>query len=403
MPKLEFNLPISGIQINQNITTHKKIILRSSVRLEERPSYPHCGNQQVRIKAYQRRDIKHSFWEDRLVLLDLTVPKFHCQGCKRYFMARVPGVLPRKQSTEQFRKDVFNLHQGGLTLSRLSITHQVSCSTVERWYHDYIGYRVKELSGRPCPIVLGIDEHFFTKKQGYATTLVDLRNHKVFDVALGRSEADLGPYLAKLPGKEKVLVVCMDLSETYRRMVKKHFPNAMIVSDRFHVIRWINHQFLKTWNEIDPDKRRDRSLSGVMRYHEWNLKKDKKQRLEEYFKEQPVMKAIYDFKTGLNALLVQKRQNKHQAKVLIPQLLWYIEECKKSPLVHFQELARTLKRWLEPIARMWRFTKNNGITEGLHTKMEMISRRAFGFKNFQNYRMRVIALCGWDGVFKLRN
>jgi transposase len=36
---------------------------------------------------------------------------------------------------------------------------------------------------------------------------------------------------------------------------------------------------------------------------------------------------------------------------------------------------------------MWRFSKSNGITEGFHTKMEMISRRAFGFRNFQNYRL----------------
>src|SRR5690554_4523764 len=61
-------------------------------------------------------------------------------------------------------------------------------------------------------------------------------------------------------------------------------------------------------------------------------------------------------------------------------------------------LAVTLKSWLEPIVRMWRFTKSNGITEGFHTKMEMISRRAYGFRNFENYRLRVLALCGWDGV-----
>jgi len=42
---------------------------------------------------------------------------------------------------------------------------------------------------------------------------------------------------------------------------------------------------------------------------------------------------------------------------------------------------------------MWRFRRNNGITEGFHTKMEMISRRAFGFKNFDNYRLRVRACC----------
>ncbi|MGA1206642.1 MAG: transposase [Litorivicinaceae bacterium] len=61
-------------------------------------------------------------------------------------------------------------------------------------------------------------------------------------------------------------------------------------------------------------------------------------------------------------------------------------------------LARTLTSWLEPIVRMWRYRYSNGMTEGFHTKMEMMSRRAFGFRNFNNYRLRVLAHCGWDGV-----
>ena len=47
--------------------------------------------------------------------------------------------------------------------------------------------------------MLGIDEHFFSRKKGYATTLVDLKHHKVFDVVLGRSEASLRSYLKRLP------------------------------------------------------------------------------------------------------------------------------------------------------------------------------------------------------------
>jgi len=46
-------------------------------------------------------------------------------------------------------------------------------------------------------------------------------------------------------------------------------------------------------------------------------------------------------------------------------------------------IAQTLRSWLAPIVRMWRFTKSNGITEGFHTKMEMLSRRAYGFRNFE--------------------
>ncbi|ASQ46510.1 hypothetical protein clem_09805 [Legionella clemsonensis] len=39
-------------------------------------------------------------------------------------------------------------------------------------------------------------------------------------------------------------------------------------------------------------------------------------------------------------------------------------------------------------------TQNNGITEGFHRKMKLIQRRAYGFRNFENYRLRVRVLCG---------
>jgi transposase len=47
----------------------------------------------------------------------------------------------------------------------------------------------------------------------------------------------------------------------------------------------------------------------------------------------------------------------------------------------------------EEIVAMWRFTKNNGITEGFHNKMELINRQAYGFRNFENYRLRVKVMC----------
>lgn len=76
-------------------------------------------------------------------------------------------------------------------------------ATVVRWYQSYVKQRVSELSGRSCPQVLGIDEHFFSRKKGYATTLVDLKNHKVFDVVLGRSEPSLRRYLKRLRGRSR--------------------------------------------------------------------------------------------------------------------------------------------------------------------------------------------------------
>jgi hypothetical protein len=53
---------------------------------------------------------------------------------------------------------------------------------------------------------------------------------------------------------------------------------------------------------------------------------------------------------------------------------------------------------VERIIAMWRFSGSNGITEGFHHKMEMISRRAHGSRNFEHYRLRVLTQLGWAGL-----
>src|SRR5206468_3719628 len=103
----------------------------------------------------------------------------------------------------------------------------------------------------------------------------------------GRSEAALESYLQRLPGKEQVRVVCMDLASAYRALVRKHFPNARIVAGRFHVIRIINHHFVACWRAIDPVGGRNRGLLSLMRRHRHNLKPEQQARLATYLAERP--------------------------------------------------------------------------------------------------------------------
>ena len=130
-----------------------------------------------------------------------------------------------------------------------------------------------------------------------------------------------------------------------------------------------------------------------MRRHPEHLRPDQQDRLEAYFKTHPAIGAIYAFKQRLMRILRTKTCTQRQCKRLIPLLLNMIEELKQSGFEALEVLGRTLWTWKEEIAAMWRFSKNNGITEGFHNKMEMISRRAFGFRNFENYRLRVRVMC----------
>ena len=102
---------------------------------------------------------------------------------------------------------------------------------------------------------------------------------------------------------------------------------------------------------------------------------------------------MYDFKQRLCRLLLHRTCTRKRCRRLIPSLLQAINELKTCGLEPLQQLGRTLGSWSGEIAAMWRFSKSNGITEGFHNKMEMLSRRAFGFRNFENYRLRVRVMC----------
>jgi transposase len=355
---------------------------------------PWCQGTELRIKDTFVRILRHASFGIRPSALHLQSHKYHCKSCGRYFNQRFPGIGKGRRSTEPFRRQVFLAHHQGISQRTLAERERLGSATVERWYQELLEVKVRERVNDPCPRVLGIDEHYFSRKDGFATTFCNLGKRKVFDVALGRSEKALQPYLAGLSGKDQVQVVCMDMAEHYRSLVRKHFPKALIVTDRFHVIRLVNEKFLACWAALDPKGRQNRGLLSLVRRHEENLKPEQRPKLLKYLRDHPAFGDLYVFKQKLCRLLRIKHRKARQCRRLIPHFLGAIEQLKAWKMKPLLQLAETFDSWKEEIARMWRFTKNNGITEGFHTKMEMISRRAYGFKNFENYRLRVRVLCG---------
>jgi transposase len=375
----------------EEISFRQPIVIR--VRYTGLVRCPKCQGTALRLKDSWTRRVRHHPIGDKLTVLEFRTGKYRCP-CGRHFHPRYPGILLYQRASESLRQHVGKKHHDGLCQSVLGRTLAMSWATVERYYRHFLGRKAAEVEGNPAPRVLGIDEHFFTKKQGFATTLANLSSHKVHDVVLGRSEASLGPYLEKMAARWRTRVVLMDLSETYRSIVRRYFENALVVADRFHVIRLINHHFMDAWKGIDPVGRKSRGLISLMRRHPENLKPEQVPKLRSYLRDFPVLERLYDFKQELTALMRIKKVTAKVAKRKIPDLLFAIECLKDTPIATLQTLGATLDSWKNEIVRMWRFTKTNSITEGLHNKMELISRRAYGFRNFQNYRLRVKALCG---------
>jgi transposase len=368
--------------------------VRISARYSGPISCARCGGGKLRSKGCYRRRVRHEDRGIRRGVLDLEARKWQCLDCGRHFRQRFPGILPCQRASEAFQAMIFRQHLDGINRSRLGRREGIGAATVERYFRHGLQRQFRQWHSRRCPRVLGIDEHFFTRKKGFATTLCDLHQHKIYDVVLGRSDLSLEAYFQKLEGKAEVRVVCMDLATNYRALARHHFPNARIVADRFHVIRIINHHFLACWREIDPVGAKNRGLLSLMRRHRHNLRPDQQLRLAAYLEAHPALELIYRFKQRLCYLLLKKHRTRKQCQQLVPRFLRAVHQLRQAGLAQLVQLGQTLPAWSEEIVAMWRFTRNNGITEGFHNKMELINRQAYGFRNFENYRLRVKALCG---------
>ena len=355
---------------------------------------PCCGGSSLRSKGRYERRVRHLPRETRHVTLVVTCRRYRCLACQRTFVQPLPGIRPGRHSSEPLRESIFQRHDDGICASTLAEREAIGQATVGRIYAQFTERKARERMNLECPVVLGIDEHTLHKHLRFATTFCDLRNRRVFDIVPGRSERELLGFLRQLRGRERVRVVCIDLSSPYRAMIRRWFPNALIVADRFHAVRLVMQHLLKLARQLVPDLAWNRGWLLLLRKRSDRLDPAQRERLAALLKQQPALLPVYELKERLCRLLCHKTQNKRSCRRLIAQLLELIATLRSSGLPIAATLGQTLFHWKEEIVRMWRFTRNNGITEGFHRKMKLIQRRAYGFRNFANYRLRVIAQCG---------
>jgi len=129
---------------------------------------------------------------------------------------------------------------------------------------------------------------------------------------------------------------------------------------------------ITSWRDIDPAGSKNRGLLSLMRRHRHHLRPDQQLRLAAYLEKYPARELIYRFQQRLCYLLLKKHLTRRQCEVLIPRFLRALHQLRHAGLAQLVQLGQTLTSGSQEIVAMWRFTRNNGITEGFHNKMELI-------------------------------
>ena len=204
-----------------------------------------CGSHRLIHYDSYRRYIKHVSENGAIYHLKVKCKRYKCLDCGRVFRERLEGVRPYARHSERFKNRLVSEYARNVCNKAIARIYRISASTVERAIHSRYEQKLKEQINYPCPEIIGIDEHTIHKGYKFATTIADLSHHRVYDVIKGKRHSDIAGALMSYKGRENVKVVCMDLSSGYRSIVRRCFPRAKIVADRFHVIRLVLHHFME--------------------------------------------------------------------------------------------------------------------------------------------------------------
>ena len=356
---------------------------------------PHCKSKNFYLHGFCYRNTLLANHENTLRHVRIQVQRYRCKQCRKTYVMGCEkiGLLKYQRRNERCNKLMLEACVEGQTNKCIAERYGVCESTVEHQLHRTTQKLIKQQINYPLPRVLGIDEHKIHKGGKYAITLVDLAHHRVYDVIQTKSKKILENYLRAKKGRMQVQVVCMDLCPMFRSVVTRLLPHARIVTDRFHVIRLINkalHDYIKA---VAPEQRWKRGYVHLLSKRRENLTNWQKERLDELLDMDSSFKLAYDFKQRLCSLLNLKSLTRQACRKPLRELTQMLDDLRNTAHLIWRRLADTLSKWFVPIICMWRFTKSNGITEGFHRKMKLIQRRAYGFRNFQNYRLRVLLEC----------
>ena len=233
-------------------------------------------------------------------------------------------------------------------------------------------------------MAIGIDELSYRKGHQYVTTVTDQLSGRIVWAAEGKNAATLTSFFAELGAARRaaIAVVTMDMSAAYITVVTQQVPHAQIVFDRFHVQQLVNEALDETrreeWRRLRTvDEQHAKTVKGLrwsLLKNPWNLTPTQSQRLSTLQQDNGRLYRAYLLKETFAGIL-----DRHQPNVVTDRLNEWLSWASRSRLPEFVKVARTIRGHLSDIVAYIRWGVTNGIVEGLHNKVRVITRRAYGF------------------------
>jgi transposase len=331
---------------------------------------------------------------------------------KRTWTETHAAIAPRAALTERARRWAF-AQVGGrdATVSGTAETLGVAWGTV--WSQvERLGRPLVDDPARLDPpdeqvTAVGVDETSFLRATGqhptaYATGIADLtsgRPARLLDVVDGRSGPVLADWLAERDPawRARVATASLDPFRGYASALSAQLPGAVRVLDPFHVVKLSLTCVDQIRRRVQQEQtghrgRRDDPLYGIRRV--LRRRRDRLSVTAAGRLQAGLIAGDPDGEVTLAWTVAQDLMGLYQhtdPTTAREQATTLIADLRNCPIGEMARLGRTLHAWrVELLARFDHPAVSNGPTENLNLKIKNTKRKARGFRNFENYRLRLL-------------
>jgi transposase len=255
---------------------------------------------------------------------------------------------------------------------------------------------------------IGLDETSFVRlgtraHSSYATTVADVEHHQIIDILPSRTFTDVAAWLDKQPQgwKERIRYGALDMSSAYAAVYSVVLPRATQVIDPFHVISLANRCLDTVRRRVQSEQTGHRGRRDDPLYRARRILLFGEEKLDDKASERLWSLLALGDPDGEVAIAHRIKErvrdfyrtfDPDEARAMLEELQRHC--VKKAMPPEVQKLGRTIKNWFDKIANFHLARVTNGPTEALNNLIKRIKRIGFGFRNFENYRIRALLYAG---------
>ena len=244
------------------------------------------------------------------------------------------------------------------------------------------GHRIRGLRS------IGIDEISYKKGKKYGTLVYDLERSRVVWVGKGKARKTIDIFFNKILSehqKKAIKSASCDMSEAYIGAIEYHCPNAVLVLDRFHIVKALNHAVdevrKQQWREAsNSDRKMLKGLRWLLYKHSSNRSKS----------DSRTLKALKKGNRRIHRAWVLKDEFEQFWNYKSPSaaerfLKGWMTTALKSRLEPVRDFVKTLRKHFHRILTFIGSRITNAIAEGLNRIVKIVKNRASGFRTFEAF------------------